>query len=114
MEKFRASWAQVGNDVPSYLTTPSSTIVGGILVPPSVGPRPGSSLKPEMQTAWEFGTEWRMFKNRLGFEFTYYDSTTDNQLITVAAPSTDPNGYVNYAYNGGKCSKQRDGDYLEW
>lgn len=99
--KVRASWAEVGNDLPSYLTSPSSTIVGGILVPPSVGPRPGSSLKPEMQTAWEFGTEWRMFDNRLGFEFTYYDSTTDNQLITVTAPSTDPNGYVNYAYNGG-------------
>jgi TonB-linked SusC/RagA family outer membrane protein len=99
--KVRANYAQVGNDVPSYLTTPSSTIVGGILVPPAVGPRPGSSLKPEMQSAWEFGTEWRMFNNRLGFEFTYYDATTDNQLITVAAPSTDPNGYVNYAYNGG-------------
>lgn len=99
--KVRASWAEVGNDLSSYLTTPTSTIVGGVLVPPSVGPRPGSSLKPEMQTAWEFGTEWRMFNNRLGFEFTYYDSTTDNQLITITAPSTDPNGYTNYAYNGG-------------
>ncbi|HWS60251.1 MAG TPA: SusC/RagA family TonB-linked outer membrane protein [Flavobacterium sp.] len=99
--KVRASWAQVGNDIIPFVTSPTSTIVGGILVPPTVGPRPGSSLKPEMQTAWEFGTEWRMFKNRLGFEFTYYDSKTDNQLITIAAPSTDPNGYVNYAYNGG-------------
>lgn len=99
--KVRASYAKVGNDVDANITTPVNTILGGNIVSPPVGPRPGESLKPESQTAIEFGTDWKMFDNRLGFELTYYDSKTDNQLITVTAPSTDPNGYTNYAFNGG-------------
>lgn len=99
--KVRASWAEVGNDIPSYVTSPVSTVLGGILVPPTVGPRPGVSLKPELQSSFEIGTEWRMFSNRLGFDFTYYNSDTQNQYITVAAPATDPSGYTNYAFNGG-------------
>lgn len=99
--KVRASYAQVGSDIGSNITTPVNTILGGNIVAPTVGPRPGASLKPEMQTSIEFGTDWKLLDNRLGFELTYYNSKTDNQLITVPAPSTDPNGYVNYAYNGG-------------
>lgn len=100
--KVRGSYAQVGSDITPNITTPVNTILGGNIVAPPVGPRPGSSLKPEKQTSIEFGTDWKMFNNRLGFELTYYNSKTDNQLITVPAPSTDPNGYVNYAYNGGR------------
>ncbi|REG99577.1 SusC/RagA family TonB-linked outer membrane protein [Flavobacterium aquicola] len=99
--KVRASYAQVGNDIDANITSPANTILGGNIVAPPIGPRPGESLKPENQTAIEFGTDWKMFDNRLGFELTYYDSKTDNQLITVTAPSSDPNGYLNYAFNGG-------------
>jgi TonB-linked SusC/RagA family outer membrane protein len=99
--KVRASYAEVGSDISPNITSPVNTILGGNIIAPQVGPRPGTSLKPENQKSIEFGTDWRMFDNRLGFELTYYNSKTDNQLITVPAPSTDPNGYVNYAYNGG-------------
>jgi TonB-linked SusC/RagA family outer membrane protein len=99
--KVRASYAQVGSDISPNITSPVNTILGGNIIAPTVGPRPGTSLKPENQTSIEFGTDWRLFNNRLGFELTYYNSKTDNQLITVPAPSTDPNGYLNYAFNGG-------------
>ena len=85
--KVRASYAQVGNDVGAFLTTPLNTVVnGGQLGIPQVGPQPGSSLKPEMQNSFEIGTEWRFINNRIGFDFTYYNNETKNQLIQAPAP----------------------------
>ena len=99
--KVRAAYAQVGNDLSSYVTSPRSTIQGGQIIPPSVGPRPGESLKPELKSEFEIGTEWRLFDNRLGLELSYYNSTTKNQYIEVPAPTTNPFGYTNYGFNAG-------------
>src|SRR5690606_9976596 len=63
--------------------------------------RPGESLKPELKSEFEFGTEWRMFNNRLGFEISYYNSETKNQYIQVPAPATNPYGYTFYGINAG-------------
>ncbi|MDX6188179.1 SusC/RagA family TonB-linked outer membrane protein [Flavobacterium sp. Fl-318] len=99
--KVRGAYAQVGNDFAAFTTNPSTGIIGGIIQPPTVAPAPGTSLKPEQKSEFEFGTEWRMFDNRLGFEISYYNSSTKNQYILVAAPSSDPNGYTQYGINGG-------------
>ncbi|HAH55030.1 MAG TPA: SusC/RagA family TonB-linked outer membrane protein [Flavobacterium sp.] len=99
--KVRATYAQVGNDLPAFVTSPVSTIVGGQIQAPTVGPRPGTSLKPEMKSEIELGTEWRMFNNRLGFEISYYKSQTTNQYVQVPAPLTNPNGWLNYGFNAG-------------
>jgi TonB-linked SusC/RagA family outer membrane protein len=99
--KVRASYAQVGNDVTPFLTTPLNTLLNGNVVPPSVGPKPGTSLKPEMQNSFEIGTEWRFINNRIGFDFTYYNNETKNQLITAPAPIPNTTGYLNYAFNAG-------------
>lgn len=99
--KVRTSYAQVGNDFSSYITSPRTTIVGGNIVDPLVGPRPGESLKPELKSEFEIGTEWRLFNNRLGFEFSYYNSVTKNQYVQVPAPRTNPFGYLNYGFNAG-------------
>lgn len=99
--KVRASYAQVGNDVNAFLTSPVNTLVGGIVTAPIVGPKPGTSLKPEMQNSYEFGTEWRFLNNRIGFDFTYYRNETKNQLITAPAPIPNTTGYTNYAFNAG-------------
>lgn len=104
--KVRLSWAQVGNDIPAFVTVPVSTIKGGVIIPPIVGPLPGESLKSELQSSWEFGTDWRMFNNRLGFEFTYYNSETTNQYVSVPAPPTNPYGYLNYGFNAGSIQNQ--------
>jgi TonB-linked SusC/RagA family outer membrane protein len=99
--KVRASFAQVGNDVSAFLTSPSNTIVNGVVTAPTVGPQPGTSLKPEKQNSFEFGTEWRFVNNRIGFDFTYYQNETKNQLITAPAPIPNTTGYANYAFNAG-------------
>ena len=100
--KVRATYAEVGNDVAAFVTSPRSTVINeGTVTPPIVGPRPGESLKPELKSEYEFGTEWRMFNNRLGFEVSYYKSETKNQYIQVPAPATNPYGYTFYGINAG-------------
>ena len=99
--KVRASYAQVGNDVSAFLTTPLNTLVNGQVTDPLVGPQPGESLKPEMQNSFEIGTEWRFVNNRFGIDFTYYNNETKNQLITAPAPIPNTSGYLNYAFNAG-------------
>lgn len=99
--KVRASYAQVGNDISSFVTSPRSTIQGGVIQNPTVGPRPGESLKPELKSEFEIGTEWRFFNNKLGFELSYYNSKTKNQYVQVPAPATNPYGYLNYGFNAG-------------
>lgn len=101
--KVRASYAQVGNDVPAFYTSPTSayTAANPQNINPTVGPRPGTNLKPESQDSYELGTEWRFVNNRFGIELTYYNNETKDQLLTIPAPSTNAEGYQNYAYNGG-------------
>ena len=104
--KVRASYAQVGNDIAAFVTSPRYTILGGQFVQPTVGPRPGETLKPELKSEYEIGTEWRMFDNRLGFEFSYYNSETKNQYVQAPAPSTNPFGYTNYGFNAASIANQ--------
>jgi len=99
--KIRATYAEVGNDVSAFVTSPRSTVQGGTIIPPTVGPRPGDGLKPELKSEYEFGTEWRIFNNRLGFEISYYNSETKNQYIQIPAPATNPYGYTFYGINAG-------------
>lgn len=99
--KVRASYAQVGNDITAFLTSPLNTLVNQQVTDPLVGPQPGTSLKPEKQNSFEIGTEWRFVNNRIGFDFTYYQNETKNQLITAPAPIPNTSGYLNYAFNAG-------------
>jgi TonB-linked SusC/RagA family outer membrane protein len=101
--KVRASFAQVGNDVPAFYTSPTYayTAANPQNINPTVGPRPGTTLKPESQNSFELGTEWRFVNNRFGIELTYYNNKTKDQLLTIPAPATNAEGYQNYAYNGG-------------
>ncbi|WP_409416136.1 SusC/RagA family TonB-linked outer membrane protein [Flavobacterium sp. PS2] len=99
--KVRASFAQVGNDITPYLTSPENSLSFGGVISPVTGPRPGTSLKPEKQNSFEIGTEWRFVNNRFGLDFTYYQNETKNQLVTIPAPLTNPFGYTNYAFNAG-------------
>ncbi|MEO7979171.1 TonB-dependent receptor plug domain-containing protein [Flavobacterium sp.] len=104
--KVRASYAQVGNDIAAFVTSPRYTILGGQFIQPAVGPRPGETLKPELKSEYEIGTEWRMFDNRLGFEISYYNSKTKNQYVQAPAPSTNPFGYTNYGFNAASIANQ--------
>ena len=81
--KLRASWAQVGKDANPYAT---NTYVNP---PISIGGFTGVGnqyyagnpiLKPEIQSSWEIGGEFRFLNNRIGLDYTYYHSQTKNQI----------------------------------
>lgn len=86
--KIRASYAEVGNDIPANLTNPLYTIdptTGNVTFPTTI-PMFGQDYKSELKSEIEIGTEWRFFNNRFGFDFTYYKSKTKNQLFIIPAP----------------------------
>ncbi|WP_430827112.1 SusC/RagA family TonB-linked outer membrane protein [Chryseobacterium indologenes] len=59
--------------------------------------------KPELNKTFEVGTELRMFKNKLNFDFTYYNSNATNQLLETTISSNLgglPTG--SYFINAGK------------
>ena len=98
--KLRASFAQVGKDTDPYQletllgTTSGVNDLTYITYPTTIA---NSDLKPEMVTSWELGTEWHFFKNRLGFDLTYYNSSTKNQVMEIALPYSSgvQNQYIN-------------------
>lgn len=100
--KIRASWAQVGKDADpyatlTYVTSPmiygSYTGIGNYYVSGN------AYLKPEIQTAWEIGAELRFLNGRLGLDWTYYHSSTKNQ---IASPRlSNASGYIMSSINSG-------------
>ncbi|WP_027124891.1 SusC/RagA family TonB-linked outer membrane protein [Gelidibacter mesophilus] len=105
--KLRASYAEVGKDIPVYATIPLNGINStntGIGTAP-FAPIEGETLEPERQKSFEIGTEWRFFGNRLGFDFTYYDTKTVNQIFYIQA-EPNPNGYSQNIVNAGEISNK--------
>jgi len=100
--KVRATYAEVGNDVAPFVTTPTYYYTPGVTDPkPKVAPKEGTSLKPELKSEYELGTEWRMFNNRFTFELSYYNSETRNQYLQVVAPKGNSQGVDFYGINAG-------------
>jgi TonB-linked SusC/RagA family outer membrane protein len=81
--KLRASVTQVGKDAPPLSIYPAleaaPTSYGGYRYG-FTGPNP--NLRPEMNTAWEAGIEARLFNNRLNVDMTYYNTFSEDQIIT--------------------------------
>lgn len=101
--KLRASWAQVGKDTDAYATNTylwAPQVVSGKFIGTGNSWTGGSpNLVPEIQTSAEFGTELQFLKGRLGIDFTYYNSITENQL---AAPRlAQSTGYIFLTLNSG-------------
>jgi TonB-linked SusC/RagA family outer membrane protein len=81
--KLRASVAQVGKDAPPLSIKPAlalQTTTGAGYAYGFTGPN--TNLKPEMDKAWEVGTEGRLFNNRLNFDWAYYNTQSKDQIIT--------------------------------
>lgn len=85
--KIRASYAEAGNDASPYLTTAgynlSSSNFNSQPFAFVSGSIPLIDLKNELTQSYEFGTELKFFKNRLGIDFTYYTAKTINQITPV-------------------------------
>jgi len=100
--KVRASWAQVGKDANPYatLTYLATPITYGSYIGVGNSYTSGNpSLKPEIQSSWEVGGEFRFLKGRIGLDYTYYHSQTKNQ---IASPRlSNASGYVMESINSG-------------
>ncbi len=85
--KVRASWAQSGNE---YMPYPTQLVL--------------SSLKNELTTSWEAGTDLGFFRNRLFLDVTYYNSISENLILLLSVP--DGTGYDNGVITGGKMASK--------
>ncbi len=81
--KLRGSVTQVGKDAPPLSIYPAleavTTSFGGYRYGFT---GPNLNLRPEMNTAWEVGLETRLFRNRLDLDFSYYNTLSEDQIIT--------------------------------
>ena len=100
--KIRGSVAQVGNDTDPFTFTQAynpSTAYGSAQIYGETDRLANLSLKPEVSTAFEVGTELKMFKSRVGLDLTFYQSNTKNQIINIPLSSTS--GYNSRSINAG-------------
>jgi TonB-linked SusC/RagA family outer membrane protein len=100
--QLRASYAQIGNDTDPYQTAgifnpatpynsaPTLTDQNSIANP---------NLLPEQKKAIELGADIRFFEDRLGIDFTYYNSLSENQILSL--PVSNSTGYNQRVTNGG-------------
>lgn len=84
--KIRGNWAKVGKDAlanqfsDNYKQWPTFPD-GGFGVDPAASK--AIHLEPEMTSSWEIGADLRFFNNRTRLDVAYYNTTVDNQIVTV-------------------------------
>ncbi len=89
--KLRLSWAHVGNDFSPYAINPGFSRTGTVTSYNGDLPRysfkndqmPNLNIRPEDKKSIEFGFETRLFKNRIGVDFSYYKENTYNQILAI-------------------------------
>ncbi|MBW8199180.1 SusC/RagA family TonB-linked outer membrane protein [Flagellimonas abyssi] len=100
--KIRASYAQAGSDLNPYQTSTVygvGTVYDGIntlFVPDNLN---NPNIKPSFSNSFEAGIELNFFKNRLGFDFTYYEQKNKDQIISLDVSGTS--GYNSSIINAG-------------
>lgn len=101
--KLRLSYAKIGKDAAPYSTStgfsnysglPTGTT--GLTISSNLGDQ---NLKPEFTDTYEAGLEMAFFKNRLSFDFTYYNSLSKDQITRAQISTTT--GYSTASINAG-------------
>ncbi|HEY8659211.1 MAG TPA: TonB-dependent receptor, partial [Hanamia sp.] len=85
--KIRANYAELGNGAPPHSifdTYIKPTPYGNATLFSVGGTKNNANLLPETTNSYEFGLEMNFLKNRLGFDVTYYDAKSVNQILPVA------------------------------
>lgn len=115
--KFRFAYGQTGNDAAPYLVNQVYThssiyqpfrtydfpVEGNNAY--EVSNRLGNNdLRPELTTEMEFGLNMKFFDSRLGFDATYYDRTTEDQIYEV--PISSATGYRTQTLNLGEITNK--------
>lgn len=101
--KFRANYAEVGNSAPAHTLEDVynfNTSFGGVSSTRIPLIKNNPDLKPEKTRSAEAGLEMQFLHNRVGFDITYYDAKSLNQI--VAAPVSRATGYDAKYINAGE------------
>jgi len=81
--KLRGSVAQVGKDAPPLSIQPALGLQTTTAAGYAYGfTGPNKALVPEMDNAWEVGIEGRLLDYRLNFDLAYYNTESNDQIIT--------------------------------
>ncbi|MDX5419241.1 MAG: SusC/RagA family TonB-linked outer membrane protein [Hymenobacteraceae bacterium] len=101
--KVRVNYAEVGNDAPplsllDVYTKPTG--FGSIPLFSLPNTRNNNELKPERQKSFETGLEAEFFNSLFGFDFTWYKSNTEDQIIPVTTSAAS--GYTSRFVNAGE------------
>ncbi len=100
--KLRASYAQVGSDAPYYSTNDVykfDSPYGSNPQTYSYTTKNNSALKPEQTKSKEIGLEMSFLNNRLGFDGSYYETNTFDEILPVNVSAAT--GYVAEYLNAG-------------
>ena len=100
--KLRANIATVYSGTVPYRVFDSYTINAGFDGTGSAsnpGRKNNPNLKPEKTKNWEIGLETSLFNRRLGFDITYYNTTSEDQITAV--PVSNATGFTSVLLNAG-------------
>ena len=100
--KIRAGYAGVGNDTDPYQLISTYTAQNPAQGLPSYSESSviqNANLKPEQSRSLEAGFDVRFLQNRIGLDFTYYRTRSENQILRV--PLTLTSGYSARVINAG-------------
>jgi TonB-linked SusC/RagA family outer membrane protein len=109
--KFRVNYAEVGGDAPLYTVNdfyvsdidPNSnqevTSFNGNALFSVSGTKNNPNLKPERTKSFEVGLEMATFKSRFGFDISYYNAKTVDQILPLTVSTST--GYTRKYVNSG-------------
>ncbi|SFF79022.1 TonB-linked outer membrane protein, SusC/RagA family [Salegentibacter agarivorans] len=100
--KIRANYAEVGNDAAPYSvlnTYVLSTPFAGAGVAGNQATLNNANLKPERTKSYEVGLEANFLDRRIGFDLSYYNSQTEDQITPV--PVSMASGFTSVFFNAG-------------
>ncbi|MEN2399147.1 SusC/RagA family TonB-linked outer membrane protein [Flavobacterium sp. MC2016-06] len=117
--KLRGGWSEVGNDADPYqLSTVYNyqTAFDGNPIQTSSQKKLNENLKPETTRSTELGIESSFWKNRLHFDFAYYNTNSFDQILEIK--TTASSGYNSQLINAGKINNhgieiQLDGNPIQ-
>lgn len=100
--KLRASVAQVGKSTSAYNISEvyTTTKYGQLTAMRHDDRMKDPNIKPTISTAYEIGTEFRLFKDRIWGDFNFYNRDAKNQIINIGL--TPASGYSSRTINAGK------------
>ncbi|MCL4640933.1 MULTISPECIES: SusC/RagA family TonB-linked outer membrane protein [Olivibacter] len=105
--KLRVNYAEVGNDASAlslYNTYTINTPFNGIPMASIAEELRNSNLKPERTKSFEVGLEMNFWDSRVGFDASYYRSTSFDQIMAVTVSSAT--GYDRRWVNAGSLRNQ--------